>query len=81
MQNQENLIPAVAVKGIATGLIMMGCFTLAWTGRTIALVLIVFPVFSGVFITRAITLFPLAKIIPRCNPTRAKRLTSYRMGV
>lgn len=69
MQNQENLIPAVAVKGIATGLIMMACFTLAWAGMAYsglhgtpaAWVLMVFPVLSGIFIAKAVKLFAVVK--------------------
>jgi hypothetical protein len=72
MENRENLIPAAAVKGIATGLIMMASFTLIWAGMAysglrgsdMAWVLIVFPVLAGVFISKGITLYGVAKHHP-----------------
>lgn len=72
MENQKNLIPAVAVKGIATGLMMMASFTLIWAGMafsglhgtTAAWVLIVFPILAGIFISKGITLYAVAKKHP-----------------
>ncbi|MES2113077.1 MAG: hypothetical protein V4577_30280 [Bacteroidota bacterium] len=80
MENQETLIPAVAVKGIASGLLMMALFTLAWAGMafsglhgtTAAWVLIVFPVLAGTFISKAITLFAVAKHHPQLETDEDK---------
>jgi len=87
MNNHENLIPAVAVKGIASGLLMMALFTLAWAGiafsglhgTTAAWALIVFPVLAGIFISKAITLFAVAKHHPQLE-TEEDKAEGKKMG-
>jgi hypothetical protein len=73
MDNQPHLIPAAAVKGIASGLLMMACFTLIWTGiaygglhdTVYAWGLIVFPLLAIVFLISGISLFRIAKHFPK----------------
>ena len=72
MNNQSQLIPAEAVKGIATGLLMMAGFTLIWTGIAFsglhgtmqAWALIAFPFLAISFIIKGIKLFGVAKLHP-----------------
>ncbi len=72
MENKPHIMPAAAVKGIASGLLMMACFTMIWAGiaygglhaATYALVLIVFPLLGIVFIAKGIALFRIAKYFP-----------------
>lgn len=80
MDNQPHLIPAAAVKGIASGLLMMACFTLIWTGiaygglhgTSYAWGLIVFPLLAIVFLTSGISLFRLAKHFPKVESDEDK---------
>jgi hypothetical protein len=73
MEKEQHIIPEVAVKGIATGLIMMACFTLMWAGIAFGGLngsiywpgLLVFPVFSAIFIINAVKLFRIAKYFPK----------------
>jgi hypothetical protein len=73
MENEPHILPGEAVKGIATGLIMMAVLTLVWAGIAfgglyktgIWLVLLVFPVLSIVFLVNAIKLFKAAKYFPK----------------
>jgi hypothetical protein len=73
MEKKQHIIPEVAVKGIASGLIMMACFTLMWAGIAFGglngnicwLGLLIFPVFSFVFIINAVKLFRIAKHFPK----------------
>ncbi|HVW96098.1 MAG TPA: hypothetical protein VHA56_09030 [Mucilaginibacter sp.] len=75
MGKQGGLIPAVAVRGIATGLLMMAFFTLVWTGiaysgmhgTAYAYLLIVFPLLAVSFVARAFILFKTAKTHPAPN--------------
>lgn len=72
MNNQPQLIPAEAVKGIATGLLMMAGFTLIWAGIAFsglhgtmqAWGLIVFPFLAISFVIKGIQLFSVAKLHP-----------------
>lgn len=71
-ENEPHVIPAIAVKGIATGLIMMASFTLLWS--IIAYhglattgywpLLLIFPLLSILFVVNAIKLFRVAKYYP-----------------
>jgi len=73
METEPHIIPDVAVKGIATGLCMMAFFTLLWAGiafggshaRIYWLILLIFPVFSIVFLINAVKLFRIAKYFPK----------------
>jgi len=72
MENEPHIIPAAAVKGIATGLLMMAFFTLIWSGIAFGglhttnwwFVLLIFPVLSVFFIFNGIKLFRIAKYYP-----------------
>jgi hypothetical protein len=72
MEKQPHLIPAAAVKGIASGLLMMAFFTMIWTGiaysglhgTAYALILLVFPLLAIAFIAKGIYLFRIAKHFP-----------------
>lgn len=72
MENQPGLMPAIAVKSIATGMCMMAAFTLIWAGiafgsiypSTMGYALMIFPMFSILFIVNAIRLFAIAKYFP-----------------
>jgi hypothetical protein len=67
-----HLMPAIAVKSTATGMLMMAFFTLLWAGiaygglngKAISLVLIIFPVLAVLFVINAIKLFGVAKHYP-----------------
>jgi len=80
MDNQPHLIPAAAVKGIASGLLMMACFTLIWTGIAYAGLhgtayawgLIVFLILAIVFVSNGISLFRLAKHFPKVESEEDK---------
>ena len=80
MDNQPHMIPAVAVKGIASGLLMMACFTLIWTGiaygglhgTAYAWGLIIFPILAIVFVANGISLFNLAKHFPKVESEEDK---------
>ena len=80
MDNEPNLIPAAAVKGIAAGLCMMAFFTLLWAGIAFGGLhatgyrygLLIFPVFSFIFIVNAIRLYNIAKFYPRVTSAEDK---------
>jgi hypothetical protein len=88
MENQSHLVPAAAVKGIASGLFMMAVFTLIWTGiaygglhnTAYALVLIVFPVLAVTFVVKGISIFKLAKLFPEVESEEDKA-EGKRMGM
>jgi hypothetical protein len=77
MDTEENLIPAVAVKSIATGLLMMTVFTLVWSGIAFGGLhhtnywpaLLVFPILAILFVVNAIKLFSVAKYFPALTST------------
>jgi hypothetical protein len=87
MENQIHIIPGKAVKGIATGMIMMAFFTLLWAGVAFGglketnywLVLLIFPVLSTVFVLNAIKLFRIAKYFPKLT-SEADLAEEKRMG-
>jgi hypothetical protein len=70
--SQTTILPKEAVKGIATGLLMMASFTLIWAGIAFGGLyptvyqwpLLLFPLASLWFISNAIGLFKLAKFFP-----------------
>jgi hypothetical protein len=80
MDNQPHLIPAAAVKGIASGLLMMACFTLIWTGIAYAGLhdtayawgLIVFLILAITFVVNGLSLFKLAKHFPKVESEEDK---------
>src|SRR5882757_9706245 len=88
MNNQAQLIPAAAVKGIASGLLMMAGFTMIWAGiafsglrgTTLAWVLIVFPLLAIFFIAKGIKLFGVVKNHPAVEP-EADKAEGKRMGM
>ena len=65
-------MPAVAVRGIATGMLMMAFFTFIWIGiaygslidTNFKFVLIIFPLFVIAFIINAVKLFKISKHYP-----------------
>jgi hypothetical protein len=69
----QRAMPREAVKGTATGLMMMAVFTMIWAGiaygalheTAYALLLIIFPVLSVVFILKGLSLFKIAKNFPK----------------
>lgn len=73
MENETRIIPAAAVKGIATGLVMMAVFTLIWSGIAYHglaagnywFALLIFPVFSVLFIVNAVKLYRVAPYYPK----------------
>jgi hypothetical protein len=70
MTNEPNIIPRIAVRSIATGLLMMAFFTTMWTGIAFgslngsAVGLIIFPLLCLTFIAYAIYLFSISKRFP-----------------
>lgn len=73
MDNEQHIIPGAAVKGIATGLVMMAVFTLVWSGIAYGglhggsywPVLLIFPVLSMLFVVNSVKLFKVAKYYPK----------------
>src|SRR5476651_1634281 len=73
MEPKPQLIPAAAVKGIASGLCMMAFFTLIWAGIAFGglhgssywFALLIFPVFSIAFVVNGIKLFKIARFFPK----------------
>jgi hypothetical protein len=73
MKKEPHIIPDSAIKGIATGLIMMAVFTSAWAGigygglkdTSYWFVLIIFPVLSILFVVNSIKLLKAAKHFPK----------------
>jgi len=65
-------MPQVALKGIATGLCLMAVFTLIWSGIAFGglhtgsywPLLLIFPLFSILFIVNAVRLFSIVKYFP-----------------
>jgi hypothetical protein len=85
--NQPHIIPEVAVRGIASGLFMMAVFTLIWSGIAFGGLhtgnywygLLLFPVFSLVFVINGVRLFNMAKHFPNLT-TEADIAEEKRMG-
>jgi hypothetical protein len=70
MTEEPKLIPRVAVRGIATGLVMMAVFTMIWSGIAYGsldhglVILIVASLIGITFIANAIYLFRISKRFP-----------------
>ena len=87
MENEAHIIPAAAVKGIATGLVMMAVFTLIWSGIAYQglaaseywVALAIFPVFSVFFIVDAVRLYKIAPYYPK-HTSEADLAEGKRMG-
>jgi hypothetical protein len=85
---EAGILPASAVKGIATGLFMMAFFTLMWAGIAFGglypsnywFALLVFPVFIVLFVINGIHLFKIAKFFPKLT-TEADKAEGKRMGM
>ena len=75
METERKILPGAAVQGIGTGLIMMAFFTLIWAGIAFGglygsnfwFFLLIFPVFSILFVVGAIKLFRIAKYFPKLS--------------
>jgi hypothetical protein len=86
MNTNDNRVPAIAIRSIAAGLLLMAFFTMMWTGiaesgfngRDHEIVAIVFAVFSIVFIAAAIYLFVISKHFARIT-TDAEKLEGKKM--
>ena len=73
MDNEPHVMPGAAVKGIATGMIMMAVFTIMWAaiayqgldGGNYWIVLLIFPVLSIVFVINAVKLYSISKYFPK----------------
>jgi hypothetical protein len=73
MDTETHIVPAAAVKGIATGLCMMAFFTLIWAGICFGglngtpywFAPLIFPLFSVWFVINAVNLFKKAKYFPK----------------
>jgi hypothetical protein len=73
MTNKPHIIPDTAIKGVAIGLCMMAFFTLLWAGIAFGglhssnywLALLIFPLFSLIFIMNALQLFKIARLFPK----------------
>lgn len=87
MNNQTHTVPAEAVKGIASGLLMMAFFTLLWTGiayggihnSSLAWILVVFLLLAATFIVNGISLYKIAKHFPKVQSEEDKA-EEKRMG-
>jgi hypothetical protein len=87
MKKEQHIIPDSAIKGIATGLIMMAVFTSLWAGIGYGglkdtgywFVLIIFPALSVLFVVNAIKLFKAAKHFPKLT-SEADIAEEKRMG-
>jgi len=72
MQSEKHIIPAAAVKGIASGLLMMAFFTLLWSGiayhglekTNYWYIVLIFAVCAARFTIDGIKLFKVAKFYP-----------------
>jgi hypothetical protein len=72
METEKHIIPATAVRGIASGLMMMAVFTMIWSGMAWHGIggtnyrygLLVFAVCAVVFIIEGVRLFRVAKFYP-----------------
>nr|WP_157535986.1 hypothetical protein [Mucilaginibacter sp. L294] len=73
METKSHIVPNAAVKGNATGLFMMAFFTTIWAGiaysglheTVYALLLLIFPLLSILFIVKGAALFKIAKNFPK----------------
>ena len=87
MKNEPHIIPGAAVKGIATGLVMMAAFTSIWAAIAYHglaagnywIALVVFPIFSIFFIVNAVRLYKIAPLYPKLT-SEADLAEEKRMG-
>jgi len=87
MENETHIIPGAAVKGIATGLVMMAVFTTAWAAISYHglaagnywVALVAFPIFSIIFIVNAVRLYKIAPLYPELT-SEADIAEEKRMG-
>jgi len=87
MDNKTNIIPAVAVRSIATGMFMMAFFTSIWGGiafgglkdSVFKYALIIFVLFIAAFIINATRLFKVSKYYPKLT-TEADIAEGKKMG-
>jgi len=87
MQKEQHIIPESAIKGIATGLIMMAVFTSLWAGIGYGglkdsgywFILIIFPALSVLFVINSIKLFKAAEHFPKLT-SEADIAEEKRMG-
>jgi len=87
MEIKPRILPGAAVKGIALGLIMMAVFTSAWAAIAYHglaasdywLALLVFPIFSIIFIINAVRLYKIAPLYPKLT-SEADLAEEKRMG-
>lgn len=70
MTKEPNIIPRIAIRSIAVGMLMMAFFTMVWAGIAYGslahglFVLLLFAVISAAFIANAIYLFSISKRFP-----------------
>lgn len=72
MENKPHIIPATAVNGIGTGMLMMAVFTCLWAGMafdslydsTIRFALVIFPLLAMAFIGNALKMYKISKYFP-----------------
>jgi hypothetical protein len=87
MDSEPHILPRAAVKGIATGLIMMSFFTLIWAGMAFGALygtiyqwtLFIFPALSCWFVFNAIGLYKAARHFPNAS-SEADIAEGKRMG-
>jgi hypothetical protein len=78
MRNEPHLIPRIAVRSIATGMLMMAFFTMMWAGIAYGsmthglVVLIIFSLISLAFIAHAIYFFMISKGFPKLSTEEDK---------
>src|ERR1700761_1536538 len=71
MNNEPHTVPRIAITSIATGILMMACFTTMWTGIAYGslqhgiILLILFGIIVITLIAFAIYLFNIAKQFPK----------------
>ena len=85
MTEEQKLIPRVAVRGIASGLLLMSIFTLMWSGIAFGSldhgwpVLIIAALIATTFIAKAVYLFNISKHFPGLQ-TEADKAEEKRTG-
>jgi hypothetical protein len=78
MSNDPHLIPRIAVRSIATGMLMMAFFTMMWAGIAYGsmthglAVLIIFSLISLAFIGNAVYFFMISKRFPKLSTDEDK---------
>ena len=79
MNTQQHTIPAIAIRSVATGLLMMAFFTMMWTGIAYGsmqtggiIILILFASVIAVLVFNAVSLFSLSKQFPKLETEEDK---------